>query len=69
MYLLKIKSISGKSDYIQIRDDDFTLIAYFRFSNLHRALANANLAELENKIKELIVNAEYGKIIRINAEL
>ncbi len=66
MYLLKIKSINGKSDHIQIRDDNFTLIAYFRLSNLHRALVNADFAEFESKIRELVVKAEYGKIIRIN---
>ena len=62
MYLLKIKGINQKSDYIQIRDDNFTLISYFRFSNLHRALVNAKLLLHEEKIREIIIKADYGKI-------
>jgi hypothetical protein len=62
MYLLKIKGINQKSDHIQIRDENFTLILYFRFSNMHRALMKANLTEKEEVIREFIVKAEYGKI-------
>lgn len=63
MYILKIKGIKGKSDYIQIRDDKFTLIAYFSFNNLHKALTTAKLIGHEDEIKELISKAEYGKVI------
>lgn len=66
MYILKIKSINGKSDYIQIRDGDFTLIAYFRLSNIHKALLNARLEKFEEKIMELISKSEYGKILKID---
>ncbi len=66
LHLLKIKGIKGKSDYIQIRDENFTLIAYFRMDNLHRTLANAKLEEFETQINDVITKAEYGKICILN---
>ena len=65
MYILKIKPISGKSDYVQIRDDNFTLISYFRFENLHRALVKANLSGFEETIKKVIEKAKYGTMERL----
>jgi hypothetical protein len=67
-YLLKIKGVKGKSDYIQIRDENFTLIAYFRLDNLHRTLVNAKLERFEIQINDMLLKAEYGKICILKLE-
>ena len=45
MYILKIQGTKKIPDYIQIRDEDFTLVAYFRINNPRRALARCNLLD------------------------
>lgn len=66
MFILKIKPIKGKSDYIQIRDNYLTLISYFRLDNIHLALKKANLTEHEEKIKDIVLKSEYFKINQFN---
>jgi hypothetical protein len=68
MYILKIRGGTGKSDQIQLRDDNFTLIAYFHSNSIHRALVNINLEKMEEKITKMIAEAEYGKMVKINEE-
>jgi hypothetical protein len=30
MYIIKVKGVAKIPDYVQLRDDEFTLLAYFR---------------------------------------
>lgn len=65
IYLLKIQGAHKIPDYIQIRDKDFTLIAYFRMNNPKRALTVCNLL---NKMEEILRFAEkltYGKMQKL----
>ena len=65
IYLLKIQGTHKIPDYIQIRDKDFTLIAYFRMNNPKRALTLCNLL---NKMEEILRVAEkltYGKMQKL----
>ena len=65
IYLLKIQGTEKIPDYIQIRDKDFTLIAYFRMNNPKRALTLCNLL---NKMEEILRVAEkltYGKMQKL----
>jgi len=62
IYLIKIQGTEKIPDYIQIRDKDFNLIAYFRMNNPKRALTQCNL---HNKMEEILRTVEkltYGKI-------
>lgn len=52
-------------DYIQIRDDHFTLLAYFRADRPEEALKKIGLTEQENKVKEIIAELPYGKIQKL----
>lgn len=63
--LLKIQGTQKIPDYIQIRDKDFNLIAYFRMNNPKRALTLCNLL---NKMEEILQAAEkltYGKVQKL----
>lgn len=65
MYLLKIKGSGKIPDYLQIRDMEYTLLAYFRLDKLEEGLTKNNLLdyklEIENALKEL----GFGKIIQV----
>ncbi|HZG00472.1 MAG TPA: hypothetical protein VEY71_05690 [Chitinophagales bacterium] len=65
MYLIKIKGKVKIPDYVQLRDDKFTLLAYFRADRPENALLKAGLAEQENRIKEIIAALPYGKIQKL----
>ncbi|HNW97832.1 MAG TPA: hypothetical protein PKK00_05425 [Bacteroidales bacterium] len=65
MYILKVKGSAKIPDYIQIRDDDFTLIAYFRTENISTGLQQCKLQEKENEIKKIIDSISFGKIFKL----
>jgi hypothetical protein len=65
MYIVKIQGTSKIPDFIQIRDDDFTLIAYFRINNPRRALNRCRLIDKQNEIIELAKKLPYGKIQKL----
>jgi len=65
MYILKIKGKSKIPDYIQIRDDDFTLIDYFRVDRPAKNLDKIGLAGKEEYIKTIIEDLPYGKLTKI----
>jgi hypothetical protein len=45
-----------------LRDDKFTLIAYFRVDRPEKGLQKAGLGEREEEIKKLIDEMPFGKI-------
>ena len=62
MYIIKIKGKHKIPDYIQFRDDNFVLVAYFRAD---RPLTNLEKYGLEGKDKELsdlIEGLPFGKL-------
>ncbi len=65
MYILKIKGTQKIPDYIQIRDENFTLIAYFKISNPRTALARCNLLDRQEEILRIARELEYGKIRKL----
>lgn len=65
MYLIKIKGKVKIPDYVQLRDDKFTLLAYFRADRPENALQKAGLGDREEKIKEIIAALPYGKIQKL----
>ncbi|GAB3824439.1 fructose-6-phosphate aldolase [Hymenobacter sp. 15J16-1T3B] len=62
MYIIKVKGKAKIPDYIQLRDSDFVLIAYFRadrpLKDLHRYGLEGKEAELAAVIEQL----EFGKL-------
>ncbi len=65
MYILKIKGTDRIPDYVQIRDDHFTLVAYFKITHPERALAKCGLGKDILKIVEIARKLPYGKIRKL----
>ena len=65
MYILKIKGRAKIPDYVQLRDDDFTLMAYFRVDRPEKALAKCGLGDKEAKVKEIINEIPFGKVLKL----
>lgn len=65
-YLMKVKGKAKIPDYIQLRDEHFTLIGYFRPSRqerLSKVIKNeAHAAHIQSIIDE---TTEYGKIKKV----
>lgn len=65
MYILKVKGTARIPDYIQLRDDNFTLLAYFRVDRPEKALSKLGFAEKEAAIIEIIQEMPYGKMTKL----
>ena len=62
MYILKVKGTGKIPDYIQIRDEDFSLLAYFKITNPKTALTRCNLLDKMDEILIIANRIGYGKI-------
>ncbi len=63
MYIIKVKGKAKIPDYIQLRDENFVLIAYFRAAD--RPLKNMEKYGLQGKeeaLEQLINELPFGKI-------
>jgi hypothetical protein len=65
MYIIKIRGKSKIPDYIQIRDENFTLIEYFRVDRPLRNLDKLGLADREAYLLSLIKSLPFGKLTKI----
>jgi len=65
MYLLKVKGTAKIPDYVQLRDDQFTLLAYFRVDRPEKALLKAGLADKEAQIIRIINEIPFGKMQKL----
>ncbi len=62
LYLLKIKGTKTIPDFVQIRDEQMTLCAYFRLSQQESGLKKNNLEADSKEIMNLLDSIPYGKI-------
>jgi hypothetical protein len=65
MYILKIQGIGKIPDYIQIRDENLLLVAYFKLTNPNTALTRCNLIHKVDEIMRIAIGIEYGKIQKL----
>jgi len=65
MYIMKIQGTDKIPDYIQIRDENFSLIAYFKITSPRTALSRCNLLDKMDKVLELASGLEYGQIRKL----
>ncbi|MGI8893133.1 MAG: fructose-6-phosphate aldolase [Bacteroidia bacterium] len=65
MYILKIKGTAKIPDYVQLRDDEFSLIAYFRVDRPEKALVKAGLGDREEMIIKIINELPFGKLKKL----
>lgn len=61
-HLLKIQGKAKIPDYVQLRDADFNLLAYFRLDRPEKSLVKAGLADHESRIMEFLNSIPYGKV-------
>ena len=66
IYILKIKGTDKIPDFVQIRDKNMSLKAYFRLDQQERGLMKNKLEKHKNEIMELINKIPYGKIHTFN---
>ncbi|ADR21398.1 hypothetical protein MATR_09730 [Marivirga tractuosa] len=62
MYIIKVKGKAKIPDYIQLRDDNFVLIAYFRADRPLKNLDKYGLEGKEEALQEVINQLPFGKI-------
>lgn len=66
MYLLKIKGKAKIPDYIQLRDENFTLKAYFRVDRPEKSLLKFNFTEDQlEKLYRIINEAPFGIVQKL----
>ena len=67
-YVLKVKGKAKIPDYIQVRDEAFTLIDYFRPGRASKHSARSPQEELFARIEAAAEGAPFGVITRIELE-
>ena len=67
-YLLKIQGKAKIPDYVQLRDEQFTLLAYFRLDRPEKTLAKIGLANQEKQILEFLGSIPFGKVTEWHIE-
>lgn len=65
MYIIKVKGKAKIPDYIQLRDDKFVLIAYFRADRPLQKLEKFGLEGKENELEKIISNLPFGKLQKL----
>ncbi len=62
MYIIKVKGKAKIPDYIQLRDDAFVLVAYFRADRPLKNLDRYGLDGKEVQLEQLIASLPFGKL-------
>ncbi|MBC8111843.1 MAG: fructose-6-phosphate aldolase [Verrucomicrobia bacterium] len=66
MYIIKVKGKAKIPNYIQLRDDNFVLIAYFRADRPLKNLDKYGLSGKEEPLQQLIESLPFGKLQALN---
>ena len=67
-FILKIKGTKTIPDFVQIRNADMTLQAYFRLSQQDIGLKKNNLEQYAEPIMRLLKEMPFGKIYKFNPD-
>jgi len=65
MYIIKVKGKAKIPDYIQLRDDNFVLVAYFRADRPVTNLEKFGFQGKELALEALIKTLPYGKLQKL----
>jgi hypothetical protein len=65
MYIIKVKGKAKIPDYIQLRDEHFVLIAYFRADRPRKNIDRYGLAGKEEALAAVIQGLEFGKLQKL----
>lgn len=65
MYIIKVKGVAKIPDYVQLRDDKFTLLAYFRIDRPEKSLDKVGLGAQTAHIMDIIKDLPFGHILKL----
>ncbi len=66
MYLLKVKGTQSMPDFVQLRDDNMALLAYFTPKNAEKSLAGFGLKRSgRKKLMKIIPDLDYGHLMNV----
>lgn len=65
MYIIKVKGKAKIPDYIQIRDENFVLVAYFRADRPLKKMEKFGLEGKEKELELLIKELPFGKLQKL----
>lgn len=66
MYIIKVKGIAKIPDYVQLRDEKFTLLAYFRVDRPDKSLEKLGYGDKQDYIMDFIKDLPFGQIAKID---
>ncbi|MXV52570.1 fructose-6-phosphate aldolase [Pedobacter sp. HMF7647] len=66
MYVIKVKGVAKIPDYVQLRDEKFTLLAYFRVDRPDRSLEKVGLGDKTEYIMQKIKDLPFGQILKLD---
>ena len=66
MYIIKVKGVAKIPDYVQLRDDNFTLLAYFRVDRPDKALQKIGLEDKMTYIMGIVEEIPFGQIKKLD---
>ncbi len=66
MYIIKVKGKAKIPDYIQLRDENYILMAYFRADRPLKKLEKYGLEGKEDALESLIKVLPFGKLQKLD---
>ena len=69
IYILKIKGTEKIPDFVQIRDEDMTLRAYFRMDQQESGIRKNNLEKYKKEIIYVLDEITFGKLKKLDIQL
>ena len=69
IYILKIKGTDKIPDFVQIRDEDMTLRAYFRMDQQESGIRKNNLEKYAKEIIYVLNKIPFGKLKELDIQL
>jgi hypothetical protein len=64
--VIKVKGIAKIPDYVQLRDEHFTLLAYFRVDRPEKSLEKVGLGEKADYIMNIVKDLPFGQILKLD---
>ena len=65
MYIVKVKGIAKIPDYVQLRDEKFTLLAYFRVDRPDKSLEKLGFKDKQEYIMSVIKDLPFGQVTKL----
>jgi len=66
MFLIKVQGKNKIPDYVQLRDENYKLLAYFRADRPEKALIKCGFEAHISRFKDIINNMPFGRMTKIS---